>query len=260
MAVTINGTTGITTPEVVMDNGAADGGQVVLKSSGYSNWNWDNYSGRLRAYYNATEYFTITNTGYVGIGTASPTRKLQSTTTEIWPARFESSNAIATAIEVKNTNTRTWEMAVNGVDGALYFYDQTAGAARLATDANGVFYFNSGYGSAGAAYGCRAWVSFNGTGTTGTNQTIGASANVTSVLKNANGDYTVNFLTAMPDANYAAVVTTQTLTSLTSGGNAMGVIYPAATPKATTSVRVANYQGNAITLLNATNVCVAIFR
>ena len=54
-------------------------------------------------------------------------------------------------------------------------------------------------------YGCRAWVNFDGTGTTGTNMTIRASGNVTSVYKNGTGDYTVTFTTAMPDANYATV-------------------------------------------------------
>jgi hypothetical protein len=63
----------------------------------------------------------------------------------------------------------------------------------------GVFAFNSGYGSVGAAYGCRAWVNFNGTSTVA----IRASANVTSITDNGTGDYTVNFTTAMPDANYA---------------------------------------------------------
>lgn len=60
-------------------------------------------------------------------------------------------------------------------------------------------------------YGCRAWVNFNGTrnesdtgaSTNGANVLIRASGNVSSVLKNATGDYTVNFTTAMPDANYA---------------------------------------------------------
>ena len=59
--------------------------------------------------------------------------------------------------------------------------------------------FNSGYGSAAVAYGCRAWVNFNGTGTVA----IRASGNVTSITDNGTGDYTVNFTTAMPDANYS---------------------------------------------------------
>jgi len=42
---------------------------------------------------------------------------------------------------------------------------------------------------------CRAWVNFNGTGTVGTNQTIRASFNVSSVMKNGTGRYTVNQLT-----------------------------------------------------------------
>ena len=67
-------------------------------------------------------------------------------------------------------------------------------------DASGNFLFNSGYGSAAVAYGCRAWVNFNGTGTVA----IRASGNVTSITDNGTGDYTVNFTTAMPDANYAA--------------------------------------------------------
>ena len=62
--------------------------------------------------------------------------------------------------------------------------------------------FNSGYGSAAVAYGCRAWVNFNGTGTVA----IRGSGNVTSITDNATGDYTVNFTTAMPDANYSVVI------------------------------------------------------
>jgi hypothetical protein len=51
-------------------------------------------------------------------------------------------------------------------------------------------------------YACRAWVNFDGTTSPGT---IRASGNVSSVTKNGTGDYTVNFTTAMPDANYACV-------------------------------------------------------
>jgi hypothetical protein len=55
--------------------------------------------------------------------------------------------------------------------------------------------------SAGTQIGtfCRAWVNFNGTGTVA----IRASFNVSSITDNGNGDYTVNFTTAMPDVNYA---------------------------------------------------------
>ena len=46
---------------------------------------------------------------------------------------------------------------------------------------------------------CRAWVNFNGSGTVA----IKDSFNVSSVTDNGTGDYTVNFTTAMSDANYA---------------------------------------------------------
>ena len=51
-------------------------------------------------------------------------------------------------------------------------------------------------------YACRAWVNFDGTGTV----SIRESGNVSSITDNATGDYTVNFTTAMPDANYSSVV------------------------------------------------------
>ncbi len=61
------------------------------------------------------------------------------------------------------------------------------------------FQFNSGYGSVATAYGCRAWVNFNGTGTLA----IRDSGNVSSVTDNSTGYYTINFSNAMPDTNYA---------------------------------------------------------
>lgn len=49
----------------------------------------------------------------------------------------------------------------------------------------------------------RAWVNFNGTGTVA----IRSSFNVTSITDNGTGAYTVNFTTAMVDANYAVLAT-----------------------------------------------------
>jgi hypothetical protein len=57
--------------------------------------------------------------------------------------------------------------------------------------------------TAGSApyYGARAWVNFNGTDTVA----IRGSGNVSSITDNGVGNYTVNFTTAMSDANYSAV-------------------------------------------------------
>ena len=78
-------------------------------------------------------------------------------------------------------------------DGAVDAADLTGdvAAARITGALNAT-------GSA-PMYACRAWVNFNGTGTVA----IRASGNVSSITDNGTGDYTVNFTTAMPDANYA---------------------------------------------------------
>jgi hypothetical protein len=83
--------------------------------------------------------------------------------------------------------------------GEIRFQIAFAEVARITSAGN--FQFNSGYGSVATAYGCRAWVNFNGTGTVA----IRASGNVSSITDNGVGDYTVNFTTAMPDANYAVM-------------------------------------------------------
>lgn len=57
--------------------------------------------------------------------------------------------------------------------------------------------------SAGTEYGqlCRAWVRFDGTGT----PAIAGSFNVSSITDNGVGDYTVNFINAMPNTDYVPV-------------------------------------------------------
>jgi len=51
------------------------------------------------------------------------------------------------------------------------------------------------------SYSARAWVNFNGTGTVA----IRESGNVSSITDLGTGYYTINFTTAMPDANYSIV-------------------------------------------------------
>lgn len=62
-------------------------------------------------------------------------------------------------------------------------------------------------------YAARAWVNFNGTGTVA----IRASNNVTSITDNGVGDYTMNFTTAMPDADYSVTASSSRITGNTAG-------------------------------------------
>jgi hypothetical protein len=98
-------------------------------------------------------------------------------------------------------------------DGAVDAADLTGNvaAARITTALNAT-------GSA-PIYACRAWVNFNGIGTVA----IRASGNVSSITDNGTGDYTVNFTTAMPDADYA-VAGTATVESLGDGRIVVGYL------------------------------------
>lgn len=60
-------------------------------------------------------------------------------------------------------------------------------------------------------YLARAWVNFNGTGVVA----IRAAGNVSSITDNGAGDYTVNFIAPMLDANYAAVMSARSAAAVT---------------------------------------------
>jgi len=62
-------------------------------------------------------------------------------------------------------------------------------------------------------YMARAWVNFDGTGTVA----IRASGNVSSITDHGVGNYSVNFTTAMPDANFCALATSGNSSSNVSG-------------------------------------------
>ena len=117
-------------------------------------------------------------------------------------------------------------------------------------DSSANFKFNSGYGSVATAYGCRAWVNFNGTGTVA----IRASGNVSSITDNGTGDYTVNFTTAMSDANYG----TQITSSPSISNLAVGCIRFGTAP--TTSAVRAQVGIPGVGFEDQTVVCVSIFR
>ena len=111
-------------------------------------------------------------------------------TTLVAGAGSNTAPAITTA---GDTNTGIFFSAADTIDFT------EGGTAVGQFDSSGNFKFNSGYGSVAVAYGCRAWVKFNSTGTV----SITASGGVSSITDNGTGDYTVNFSITFPDANYA---------------------------------------------------------
>jgi hypothetical protein len=150
-------------------------------------------------------------------------------------------------------------IGTDGGNAPLVFQVNGSEVGRFDTSAN--FKFNSGYGSVATAYGCRAWVNFNGV----TTATIRASGNVTSVTRNSAGDYTINFTTAMPDANYAVNITGLSATA-TDGRAAYFVkgVRSTGTPSTQTTSAVGVQSVDAGTggwaAIDAGYVCVAIFR
>jgi hypothetical protein len=133
-------------------------------------------------------------------------------------------------------------MAVTGTLSA-------SGAATLSStlDVTGNLSFNSGYGSSAVAYGCRAWVKFNGTGTI----VINGSGNVSSITDGGVGTYTVNITTAIVDANYSVVTT-----AVASGS--INFQSPLAGTLTTTAFDL--YTSNGTTATDSAAVCAALFR
>ena len=101
------------------------------------------------------------------------------------------------------------------------------------------------------SYSGRAWVNFRGTGTVA----IFASGNVSSITDNGTGDYTVNFTTAMPDANYSYHGSCQ---GVASDSLTVGLNY--ATPTKTTSALRVSLKTPGLAIQDSANVSVAFFR
>jgi hypothetical protein len=89
--------------------------------------------------------------------------------------------------------------------------------------------------SNGVTTNALAWVNFSGyTGA------IRSSYNVSSVTRNAIGDYTINYSTALSDANYSLCLTISKL-SISTGNTVLGFINETYPPTTTTARVGTNY-------------------
>jgi hypothetical protein len=97
----------------------------------------------------------------------------------------------------------------------------------------------------------KAWVNADGT-----NGTIRGSFNVSSVTRNSTGDYTVNYTTAMPNANYSVAGMAQRI--IANSDLYVGLVFGASMNQTTSSVRVQTRTGGA-SLEDTTVLAVTVF-
>lgn len=196
---------------------------------------------------NNTERMRIDTSGNVGIGTSSPAAPLDVRSSVDTIINSQSTGTIQSAIVRivgrQSSVDEEWNVVAAGSglgSSALRFVRGVwTGTPSAIITSTGDFQFNSGYGSVATAYGCRAWVNFNGQGTVA----IRASGNVTSITDNGVGDYTVNFTNAMPDTNYSFVGFNRKDNDLNDGIVAVNSL--ASSTKTTSAVRVySRYRDN----------------
>jgi hypothetical protein len=238
---------------------AANFSQIIFTDPTTTNLGGINFFNSTNATPNAIAFLTgggnermrIDSGGNVGIGTNSPTQKLM-----LESGYIQTGQGVGGAGGVRfpyssDANGRTWRARTDIVGYGDFGLEQSTTqtgntyATRLLVTQPGVLQFNSGYGSVANAYGCRAWCQYNNS------QAIVGSAGISSITVNGTGDVTLNFSTAMPDANYSAVASTN------EDSGAAKFCNP--TQPTTTTIRIVTYTIAGITNSNTYNF-VAIFR
>jgi len=136
-------------------------------------------------------------------------------------ARTISYNSVG-APSITGTNASgTWSININGSSGstatATTATNVSGGTVSATTGSfSSDLSFNSGYGSAAVAYGCRSWIRF---ATSLGTPSITGDGNVSTITDNGTGAFTINFTTALVDANYGAVANYTETNSATGASN-----------------------------------------
>ena len=151
-----------------------------------------------------------------------------------------------------NADTSDGLKLTSDTSGQIDF--QSAGSTKATIDTSGNLKFDSGFGSVGTAYGCRAWINFNGSGTIA----IRDSGNVSSITDNGTGNYTVTFTNAMTDVNYCMVGRSDRGNLL--GGSALYQSTPTDATYNTTSVSFKTLNANDAAAFDYNNINIAIIR
>jgi len=194
---------------------------------------------------NGTSNVTIASSGgNIAMATNGTTGVIIDTSQSV--AIGSTSTASATRLTLKGSGTGS---------STLFSCQDSGGTALLTLSENGNLSFNSGYGSNATAYGCRAWVNY--IGTAGPDSTRRGSGNVSSVTRNSTGNWTVNFTTAMVDANYSVVSTGGRNPDGTGGERQTCQMY--VDRYSTSSITIVNVDTSG-SVYNQPSVFVAVFR
>jgi len=213
----------------------------------------------------ATGYSIPTNTSQTNWDTAYTDRlKWDGGSTGLVAATGRTSLGLGTIATQAASNVSITGGSITGItdlaiaDGGTGASTATAALNNLLpsqTSNSGKYLTTDGTNSSWASVNvAKAFVNFNGTGTV----SIRASSNVSSITDNGTGDYTINFTSALSDANYTA-----TLGAGATSGNGTNFNYGVAdssTARTTTALRVWYFTSSGANFADTANYEVAIFR